>query len=64
MKSPAIQYTDEQARLLTEAFIAEYAQDAQVAHPPQVARGAKAEKVAKANGRSPEPVAVTEGTAE
>jgi hypothetical protein len=29
MKSPAIQYTDEQARLMTEEFIREYAHGGQ-----------------------------------
>ncbi|MGZ3602509.1 MAG: hypothetical protein ACXWQ5_23455, partial [Ktedonobacterales bacterium] len=41
MKSPAIQYTDEQARLLTEAFIREYGNGG---------LGAKAEQATKVNG--------------
>ncbi len=43
MKSPAVQYTDEQARLMTEEFIREYANGG---------TGAKTEKVAKTNGHS------------
>jgi myo-inositol-1-phosphate synthase len=57
MKSPAIQYTDEQARLMTEEFIREYAQGAQVAQVAQVAQAARpaqtekeAEKAVKTNG--------------
>ena len=52
MKSPAIQYTDEQARLMTEEFIREYGHDG---------RGAHEEQAAKANGHtSAEPVAVSD----
>jgi myo-inositol-1-phosphate synthase len=50
MKSPAIQYTDEQARLMTEEFITEFAQDASSA--------AEAKTRATANGHSETPVAV------
>ncbi len=50
MKSPAIQYTDEQARLMTEEFIAEFAQGAPSA--------AEAKTRATANGHSETPVAV------
>lgn len=50
MKSPAIQYTDEQARLMTEEFISEYAQGAQST--------AEARTRATANGHSETPVAV------
>jgi myo-inositol-1-phosphate synthase len=52
MKSPAIQYTDEQARLMTEEFIAEFAQGAQ--------SSADAQTRAKANGHSEATVAVHE----
>ncbi len=41
MKSPAIQYTDEQARLMTEEFIREFANGGQ---------GAKEEQATKSNG--------------
>jgi len=52
MKSPPIQYTDEQARLMTEEFIREYAHHG---------RSAKAEKVSKANGHAEaEPVPTVE----
>ncbi|HEV2405025.1 MAG TPA: hypothetical protein VGR88_06210, partial [Ktedonobacterales bacterium] len=34
MKSPAIQYTDEQARLMTEEFIREFSQSSQEAAKP------------------------------
>ncbi|HEX5157452.1 MAG TPA: inositol-3-phosphate synthase [Ktedonobacterales bacterium] len=50
MKSPAIQYTDEQARLMTEEFITEFAQDASSA--------TEAKARATANGHSETPVAV------
>ena len=43
MKSPAIQYTDEQARMMTEEFIREYADGG---------TAVKTEKVAKTNGHS------------
>jgi myo-inositol-1-phosphate synthase len=53
MKSPAIQYTDEQARLMVEAFIREHGQGAH--------EEAKATQAAKANGhREAEPAGVTE----
>lgn len=52
MKSPAIQYTDEQARLMTEEFIAEFAQGAQSSTDAQTR--------AKANGHSEATVAVHE----
>jgi myo-inositol-1-phosphate synthase len=52
MKSPAIQYTDEQARLMTEEFITEFAQGAQ--------SSADAQTRAKANGHSEATVAVHE----
>jgi myo-inositol-1-phosphate synthase len=53
MKSPAIQYTDEQARLMVEEFIREHGQGAREA--------TMATEVAKANGhREAEPAAVTE----
>ncbi|HEX6800034.1 MAG TPA: inositol-3-phosphate synthase [Ktedonobacterales bacterium] len=52
MKSPAIQYTDEQARLMTEDFIREYGYSG---------RGAREEQVAKSNGHTEaEPVAVSD----
>ena len=52
MKSPAIQYTDEQARLMTEDFIREYGYSG---------RGAREEQVAKSNGHTDaEPVAVSD----
>ncbi|HEV2459074.1 MAG TPA: inositol-3-phosphate synthase [Ktedonobacterales bacterium] len=52
MKSPAIQYTDEQARLMTEDFIREFGYGG---------AGAKAEKASKANGHvEAEPVAVSD----
>src|SRR5689334_1838203 len=52
MKSPAIQYTDEQARLMTEDFIREFGHGG---------AGAKAEKASKANGHvEAEPVAVSD----
>jgi myo-inositol-1-phosphate synthase len=50
MKSPAIQYTDEQARLMTEEFITEFAQDAPSA--------SEAKTRATSNGHSEKPVAV------
>jgi myo-inositol-1-phosphate synthase len=50
MKSPAIQYTDEQARLMTEEFITEFAQGASSA--------TEAKTRATANGHSETPVAV------
>ncbi|HEU5347704.1 MAG TPA: inositol-3-phosphate synthase [Ktedonobacterales bacterium] len=50
MKSPAIQYTDEQARLMTEQFITEFAQEAQAS--------AVANAHATANGHSETPIAV------
>jgi hypothetical protein len=50
MKSPAIQYTDEQARLMVEEFIAEYGQGAPKGKAPATTNG---HKVA-------EPAAVTE----
>jgi myo-inositol-1-phosphate synthase len=50
MKSPAIQYTDEQARLMTDEFITEFAQDASSA--------AEAKTRATSNGHSETPVAV------
>jgi myo-inositol-1-phosphate synthase len=53
MKSPAIQYTDEQARLMVEEFIREHGQGAH--------EEAKATQAAKANGhREAEPAGVTE----
>ncbi|HEV8192727.1 MAG TPA: inositol-3-phosphate synthase [Ktedonobacterales bacterium] len=53
MKSPAIQYTDEQARLMVEEFIREHGQGAH--------EEAMAIQVAKANGhREAEPVSVTD----
>jgi myo-inositol-1-phosphate synthase len=52
MKSPAIQYTDEQARLMTEEFIREFANGGQ---------GAKEEQATKSNGHvEAETVAVTD----
>jgi hypothetical protein len=52
MKSPAIQYTDEQARLMTEDFIREFGYGG---------AGAKAEKASKANGHvEAEPVAASD----
>jgi myo-inositol-1-phosphate synthase len=55
MKSPAIQYTDEQARLMVEEFISEYGQGSREA----VAEAEKAAKASKANGHAvSEPVAV------
>ena len=52
MKSPAIQYTDEQARLMTEDFIREYGHSG---------RGAKQEQATKSNGHvDAEPVAVSD----
>ena len=55
MKSPAIQYTDEQARLMVEEFISEYGQGSREA----VAEAEKAAKASKANGHVfGEPVAV------
>ena len=50
MKSPAIQYTDEQARLMTEEFISEFAQGAQSVSDLKAR--------ATANGHSETPVAV------
>ncbi len=50
MKSPAIQYTDEQARLMTEEFISEFAQSAQSVSDVKAR--------ATANGHSEAPVAV------
>ena len=50
MKSPAIQYTDEQARLMTEEFISEFAQGAEAV--------SEAKARATANGHSETPVAV------
>ena len=50
MKSPAIQYTDEQARLMTEEFISEFAQGAQSVSDVKAR--------ATANGHSETPVAV------
>ena len=50
MKSPAIQYTDEQARLMTEEYITEFAQGAQSI--------AETKARATANGHSETPVAV------
>ena len=50
MKSPAIQYTDEQARLMTEEYISEFAQGAQSI--------AETKTRATANGHSETPVAV------
>ncbi|HEX6818624.1 MAG TPA: inositol-3-phosphate synthase [Ktedonobacterales bacterium] len=44
MKSPPVQYTDEQARLMVEQFIAEYGQSAQTGKTPTTA--------SKANGHS------------
>ncbi len=53
MKSPAIQYTDEQARLMVEEFIREHGQGAH--------EEAKATQAAKANGhREAEPAAVSD----
>ncbi|HLZ25526.1 MAG TPA: inositol-3-phosphate synthase [Ktedonobacterales bacterium] len=55
MKSPAIQYTDEQARLMVEEFISEYGQGSREA----MAEAAKATTASKANGHvASEPVAV------
>ena len=55
MKSPAIQYTDEQARLMVEEFITEYGQGSREA----VAEAEQAAKASKANGHvASEPVAV------
>jgi myo-inositol-1-phosphate synthase len=52
MKSPAIQYTDEQARLMTEDFIREFGHSGQ---------GAKDERAAKANGHTyAEPASVAD----
>jgi myo-inositol-1-phosphate synthase len=48
MKSPPVQYTDEQARLMVEQFIAEYGQHAQGA-PAGIAEQVKA---ARANGHA------------
>jgi myo-inositol-1-phosphate synthase len=53
MKSPAIQYTDEQARLMTEEFIREYAHGGQ---------GLKEDQATRSNGHvTPESVAVNNG---
>ncbi len=69
MKSPAIQYTDEQARLMVEEFIREYALDTTATEQPAAAEApATPTKAAKTNGHqegvSPEAVvemsAVTE----
>jgi myo-inositol-1-phosphate synthase len=49
MKSPAIQYTDEQARLMTEDFIREHGYQGRGAHEQQAAKSnghATAEAVA------------------
>src|SRR5579872_4468165 len=55
MKSPAIQYTDEQARLMVEEFIAEYGQGSREA----VAEAEKVAKASKSNGHTDgEPAAV------
>jgi len=53
MKSPPVQYTDEQARLMVEQFIAEYGQHAQGA-PAHGAPAARAEqlKAVRANGHA------------
>ena len=49
MKSPAIQYTDEQARLMVEEFIRENALGAK---PAQAAQAAQSKAPARANGHS------------
>src|SRR5689334_20165492 len=63
MKSPPVQYTDEQARLMVEQFIAEYGQSAQsaasAAKAPQGSQATKATKTTQANGHAEkEPTAV------
>jgi myo-inositol-1-phosphate synthase len=54
MKSPAIQYTDEQARLMTEEFIREFGNGGQ---------GAKNDQAVKSNGHVVEPVSVADAPA-
>ncbi len=54
MKSPAIQYTDEQARLMTEEFIREFGNDGQ---------GAKTDQAVKSNGHVVEPVSMVDAPA-
>jgi myo-inositol-1-phosphate synthase len=54
MKSPAIQYTDEQARLMTEEFIREFGNGGQ---------GAKIDQAMKSNGHVAEPVSVADAPA-
>jgi myo-inositol-1-phosphate synthase len=49
MKSPAVQYTDEQARLMVEEFIAEFGQSASADHAAPVTHTPSAAAV-KANG--------------
>jgi len=53
MKSPPIQYTDEQARLMTEEFIREFGNGGQ---------GAKTDQAVKSNGHVVEPVSVADAT--
>ncbi len=53
MKSPPVQYTDEQARLMVEQFIAEYGQQAQGAPAQGTPAGiAEQVKAARANGHA------------
>src|SRR5689334_18874357 len=54
MKSPPIQYTDEQARLMTEEFIREFGNGGQ---------GAKTDQAVKSNGHVVEPVSVADAPA-
>ena len=54
MKSPPIQYTDEQARLMTEEFIREFGNGGQ---------GAKTDQAVKSNGHVVEPISVADAPA-
>jgi myo-inositol-1-phosphate synthase len=54
MKSPAIQYPDEQARLMTVEFIREFGNDGQ---------GAKTDQAVKSNGHVVEPVSMVDAPA-
>src|SRR5690242_10865764 len=50
MKSPAVQYTDEQARLMVEEFITEFGQSSQTSQTSQSATETPATETVKTNG--------------